>query len=83
MSVLYTPLPLELVMFTEDSTSPYQDIAIDGATLTVQPTATGMGKIVRINSTNPDHYRYPFQNYRYKYLSQINKQTAHNFWHTL
>ncbi|HBG21836.1 MAG: YlzJ-like family protein [Syntrophaceticus sp.] len=59
MSVLYTPLPLELVMFTEDSTSPYQDIAIDGATLTVQPTATGMGKIVRINSTNPDHYLKP------------------------
>lgn len=59
MTVLYTPLPLELVMFAEDSTSPYQDIDLDGATLTVQPTATGMGKIVRINSTDPDYYLKP------------------------
>lgn len=59
MSVLYTPLPLELVMFTEESISPYHDISLDGATLTVQPTVTGMGIIIRINSTNPNHYLKP------------------------
>lgn len=59
MTVLYTPLPLELIMFAEDSTSPYQDINLDGVTLTVQPTATGMGRIVRINSTDPSYYLRP------------------------
>jgi hypothetical protein len=59
LTVIYTPLPLELVMFAEDSISPYQDIDLDGATLTVQPTKTGMGKIVRLNSTDPNYYLKP------------------------
>ncbi|HHV34985.1 MAG TPA: hypothetical protein GXX59_05340 [Syntrophomonadaceae bacterium] len=57
--ILYTPLPMELVMSVEDNSSPYQEIELDGVTLVVQPTAAGMGKIVQIRSTDPGVYLRP------------------------
>lgn len=57
--ILYTPIPLEIVMAVEDSTSPYQEVELEGVTLVVQPTATGMGKILQIRSTDPGVYLRP------------------------
>jgi hypothetical protein len=57
--ILYTPLPLELVMSVDDNTSPYQDVELDGVTLVVEPTVAGMGKIVQIRSTDPSVYLRP------------------------
>ncbi len=57
--ILYTPLPLELVMMSDESKSPYQEIEYDGVTLVVQPTGTGLGKIVQIKSTDPAVYLRP------------------------
>ena len=57
--ILYTPLPLELVMSVDDNTSPYQDVELDGITLVVEPTIAGMGKIVQIRSTDPSVYLRP------------------------
>jgi hypothetical protein len=57
--ILYTPLPLELVMSVDDNTSPYQDVELDGVTLVVEPTIAGMGKIVQIRSTDPSVYLRP------------------------
>jgi len=56
--ILYTPLPLELVLMSDDS-SPYQEIEYDGVTLVVQPTGTGLGKIIQVKSTNPSVYLRP------------------------
>ncbi|MGB4504716.1 MAG: YlzJ-like family protein [Syntrophaceticus sp.] len=70
--ILYTPLPLELVMSAEDTPSPYQEIELDGVTLVVQPTAAGMGKIVQIRSTDPGVYLRPeFQPGQQVSLSQF------------
>lgn len=58
--ILYTPLPLELVLSVEEeTTSPYQEVELSGVTLVVQSTGTGMGKIVQVRSTNPSVYLRP------------------------
>lgn len=58
--ILYTPFPLELIFAAEDnSTFPYQEIKLKGATLVVQSTGVNMGKIVQIRSTDPSFYLRP------------------------
>jgi len=57
--ILYTPLPLELVLMSDDNSSPYQEIEYDGVTLVVQPMGTGLGKIVQVKSTDPSVYLRP------------------------
>lgn len=58
--ILYTPFPLELIFAAKDRTiSPYQEIELDGATLVVQSTGAGMGKIVQVRSTDPNFYLRP------------------------
>jgi len=57
--ILYTPLPLELVLMSDNSSSPYQEIEYDGVTLVVQPMAIGLGKIVQVKSTDPSVYLRP------------------------
>jgi hypothetical protein len=58
--ILYTPFPLELIFAAEDNAiSPYQEIEINGATLVVQSTGIGIGKIVQVRSTDPNIYLKP------------------------
>ncbi len=57
--ILYTALPIELVMSVEDKTSPYKDVSMNGIPLVVEPTATGMGKIIQVKSTDPQVYLRP------------------------
>jgi len=57
--ILYTPLPLELVLLSDDSGSPYQEIEYDGVTLVVEPMGIGLGKIVQVKSTDPSVYLRP------------------------
>lgn len=74
--ILYTPLPLELVLSTEENTTPYQEIELEGVTLVVEHTADGTGKIVQIRSTDPCVYLRPeFQPGQQVSLSQFRSIT--------
>jgi hypothetical protein len=57
--ILYTPLPLELVLMSDDNSSPYQEVEYNGVTLVVQPMGIGLGKIVQVKSTDPSVYLRP------------------------
>lgn len=61
--ILYTPMPLEAVMATEQDDLPvYQEIQFGGITFVVEPVSNGRGKIVQIRSTDPNVYlRQEFQ----------------------
>ena len=53
--ILYTPLPLELVLMSDDNSSPYQEVEYNGVTLVVQPMGIGLGKIVQVKSLSLIH----------------------------
>jgi len=75
--ILYTILPLELVMSVEENQTPFHEFEIDGVTLVVQPTAAGMGKIIQIKSTDPSVYLRPeFQPGQQVLLSPSRSQTG-------
>mgnify|MGYP000948418729 CR=1 FL=1 len=54
--LLYTPMPLELVMEGLDKERNYIELDYDGIKLLVEPLDMTSGKIVRIMSTNPQDY---------------------------
>lgn len=57
MMILYTPLPLELVLDGIDKEGPqYQEIEVAGAKLMVEQTGIDQGRVVRLLSTNPQDY---------------------------
>lgn len=57
MSIIYTPLPLELVLDGIDKAGPqYQEIEVAGAKLMVEQTGIAQGRVVRLISTDPRDY---------------------------
>jgi len=57
MTILYTPLPLELVLDGIDKEGPqYQEIEVAGAKLMVEQTGISQGRVVRLLSTDPRDY---------------------------
>jgi len=54
--ILYTAMPLELVLEGMDRTYNYQEINLDGIKLIIEPMDINHGKIVRLISTNPQDY---------------------------
>ncbi len=57
MTILYTPMPLELVLEGIDKAGPqYQEIEVAGAKLMVEQTGIAQGRVIRLLSTNPQDY---------------------------
>lgn len=57
MSIIYTPLPPEVVLEGMDKEYPQcQEISYNGAKLLVEPYGPDKYKIVRLISTNPRDY---------------------------
>lgn len=54
--ILYTAMPLELVLEGIDRTYNYKEIDINGIKLVIEPIDINHGKIVRLISTNPQDY---------------------------
>ena len=60
MSIIYTPMPLELVLEGIDKEGPqYQEIEVAGTKLMVEQTGMAHGRIIRLLSTNPADYLRP------------------------
>ncbi len=58
--ILYTTLPLELVLAGMDEHQPnYHEMEIDGITMIVEMTNMQQGRIVRMISPNPYDYLNP------------------------
>jgi len=57
--LLYTAIPLELVLEGIDKTYDYKEIEINGVKLLVEPLDINRSRIVRIMSTNPQDYLNP------------------------
>lgn len=57
MSIIYTPLPIELVLEGIDKDGPpYQELEVGGAKLLVEQVNTDTCRVVRLISTNPADY---------------------------
>lgn len=54
--LLYTPMPLELIMEGSEKERVYHEVEYNGVRLLVEPMDMTSGKIVRIMSTNPQDY---------------------------
>lgn len=55
--ILYTPMPLEAVMASEQDYMPkYREIQYKGVTVLVEPQCSGIGKIFQVKSTDPYVY---------------------------
>jgi len=58
--ILYTPMPLEAVMASENDAAPsYREVQYCGINFLVEPGDKGMGKIVQVRSTDPYVYLKP------------------------
>ncbi len=58
--ILYTALPLELILEGYEEFSPkYEEIKKDGQLLLIEPISFNRGKIVRLISSNPQDYMNP------------------------
>lgn len=57
--ILYTPLPLELVLEGFDQPREYREIKIDGVTMVVEKINDHQSRIVRLISTNPNDFLSP------------------------
>lgn len=57
MSIIYTPLPIEMVLDGIDKEYPqYKEIDYGGAKLLVEPSGGDKYRIIRLLSTNPMDY---------------------------
>lgn len=54
--LLYTAMPLELVLEGLDKTYEYKEIEINNIKVLIEPLEANKGKIVRIISPNPQDY---------------------------
>jgi hypothetical protein len=54
--LLYTAMPLELVLDGIDRKYNFKEIDVDGIKLIIEPIDINHGKIVRLISTNPQDY---------------------------
>lgn len=57
--ILYTVLPLELVLEGIDRERTFTDVEINGITMTVEQVSANEAVIVRIISTDPQHFLDP------------------------
>jgi hypothetical protein len=57
--VLYTPIPLELVLAGTEPVRRYREAVIRGVPVLVEETAPGRGRVVRLLSTDPFDYLAP------------------------
>ncbi len=57
--LLYTPLPLELVLAREADVPAYQEVVQGGVVLLVVPTPAGTRRIIQVWSTDPAAYLRP------------------------
>jgi hypothetical protein len=57
--ILYTVLPIEIVLEGLDQERDFIDIQLQGLTITVEPVSLEEAVIVRIISTDPSHYLNP------------------------
>jgi hypothetical protein len=58
--ILYTPIPPELIWERQSQeTTTYQEVQYSGITLLVQQGDNGLGKVVRIISSDPYAYLIP------------------------
>lgn len=63
MSIIYTPLPIELILEGIDKEGPaYQEIEVNGVKLLVEQQAVDSCRVVRLLSSNPmDYLKNEFQ----------------------
>lgn len=63
MSIIHTPLPIEMVLEGIEKEGPqYQELEIGGTKLLVEPQGMDKCRVVRLLSTNPrDYLRKEFQ----------------------
>ena len=54
--ILWTVMPLDLVLLTEEHKPTYEEITYDDINLQVERTAEHEYRIVRLISTEPSHY---------------------------
>lgn len=59
--ILYTPLPMELVLQGMESTPDpkWKETLVDGVPVIVEETSSGRGRVVRLLSTDPYAYLNP------------------------
>lgn len=57
--ILYTAMPLELVLEDNECERKFQQVEIDSVKLLVEATGREEGRIVQIISTNPDDFLNP------------------------
>ncbi|WP_422445706.1 YlzJ-like family protein [Thermoanaerobacterium sp. DL9XJH110] len=57
--LLYTTMPVELVLEGMDKKYEFREIEIDNVKLLIEPIDINMGRIVRVFSTNPQDYLNP------------------------
>lgn len=57
--ILYTSMPLEIVLEGMDKTYEYKEIDVGGVKLVVEPMGINQGKIVRLLSSNPQDFLNP------------------------
>lgn len=54
--VLYTSMPLEIVLDGIDKKYEYQEVQVNGIKLVIEPIGLNQGKIVRMISSNPQDF---------------------------
>ncbi|HHY42264.1 MAG TPA: hypothetical protein GX514_05390 [Thermoanaerobacterales bacterium] len=57
--VLYTSMPIELVMEGIDRKYEFKEVEIEGVKLIIEPIGINQGKIVKLLSTNPQDFLNP------------------------
>lgn len=57
--VLYTPIPLELVLEGTEPVRRYREAVVCGVAVLVEETVPGRGRVVRLLSTDPFDYLMP------------------------
>ncbi len=57
--VIYTPIPVELLSSSESHERRFTEIPYGEARVIAETSAEGTCRIVRIISSNPDHYMQP------------------------
>lgn len=58
--IIYSTIPLEYIFEGYEQYQPkYEEVTYDGVQMLVEPTGPFQGKIVRLYSSNPQHYLDP------------------------
>lgn len=57
--IIYTPLPIDLVLAGFEQRHDWREMDIDGVTAVVEPTGQDRARIVRLISTDPNDFMNP------------------------